>query len=286
MIYKYLLWTTLIFIILSAASIALGSDSAAGVFSFLSLLTITSILFYSIYRFFKNVLSFRDSDSEIANSGHKNTDRYKLNDIKSHIIGKYEIDYMDREGSVTNRFISVYGCDGYYMYAFCSLRGAPRTFNMENVVRAIDIDTGEIITKMKKHITEKVINDPKNHVKTALTSMLPSVRILIYIAKADGRMMASERKIITDFIVKNSNGELDVTAVEDVIKRIEVPLKDQFFNIVDLFYKSNTEKFIEVFEYSKSIVATQKTAHPWETEALNYMESKLPSPLTPPLPSS
>lgn len=268
MVYKYAKWTMVSGFILIFISLAFGSAELSALFAFVAVASMFVFISIWFYRLIDKPFAKQYENKKTIDKS------YSVNDIKSFVIGKYEIDYMDREKEVTNRFVTVYSCDGYYMYAFCSLRMAPRTFKLDNVIRAVDMETGEIVINMQNHITEKVKNDPRNTVKTALTTLLPFVRILLYVARADGRMMTPERRLIVDFIVNKSDMTLSTEAVDVVIKRIETPSKEEFLKIVELLAKTDPAKLNEILEYAKLIVATQKVVHPWEEEAIAYMESQ------------
>lgn len=64
------------------------------------------------------------------------------------VIQKLRIQYQDANGDVTTREIKTrfYDPDRGTVRARCSLRKADRTFRLDRIKEAIDIDTGEVIT--------------------------------------------------------------------------------------------------------------------------------------------
>lgn len=63
--------------------------------------------------------------------------------------GKLRIRYTDEHGQRTQRDISIYrfGATGRKFSAYCHLRRATRDFLFSRIVEAIDLDTGEVLTK-------------------------------------------------------------------------------------------------------------------------------------------
>lgn len=72
-----------------------------------------------------------------------------------------EIEYQDFAGDCTRRVVSVQGFSKSrrgapgYLEAFCYLRQEPRTFRLDRIVQAVDMETGEILEDLEAFLSDR-----------------------------------------------------------------------------------------------------------------------------------
>ncbi|WP_287031367.1 WYL domain-containing protein [Pseudomonas sp. UBA6310] len=61
-------------------------------------------------------------------------------------MGVVEFTYMDAEGDITNRRVTVHSITGTYLKGHCHERGAERTFRLDRIMGSVvNVQTGEIL---------------------------------------------------------------------------------------------------------------------------------------------
>lgn len=73
-------------------------------------------------------------------------------------IIELDITYQDAKGEITNRHISIikYDPSKKKIYARCHLRKSMRSFYIDRILTAIDIETGEILSDLDGYISERI----------------------------------------------------------------------------------------------------------------------------------
>ncbi len=189
------------------------------------------------------------------------------------------IKYKSAGGQITVRFIDVVDTTRRgYIEAYCHLRNDHRTFNLASVISCIDLATGETVEDLNKHlgvapsieqqyqITDKFIAQHKDE-----------LAILLYVGKADGRLMRPERLLIAAYL-ETQTGETNDKLVDNAISYAEVPSLAGFKRAVGRVSKENKHALSHLYDVSKKIVATQKKVAASEQEALDYIRSRLGTP--------
>ncbi len=70
-------------------------------------------------------------------------------------IKRITFDYVNAKGEKTNRTVCVQKINEIYMYGYCEKRAEYRTFSVENISKACDPATGEIIENLCAHLSVK-----------------------------------------------------------------------------------------------------------------------------------
>lgn len=122
------------------------------------------------------------------------------------VAASLKIWYKDRDGHETERDIQVKNL--YYneeeastdlILAYCYLREANRTFRLSRVARCIDLDTGELVEDVKTHLLRIYHESPESIVDAFLKTSMDKLRVITFIAKADGRFTAKEKAVFFDY---------------------------------------------------------------------------------------
>lgn len=118
------------------------------------------------------------------------------------------IDYRDSSGNITTRKISdpsplEYDC----IDAYCHLRDGRRTFNLANILQAVNPDTGEVIENLWVHLGIALSGTGKPKIISLVAPMLPAIRALKYFCLQVRRKRGfakAERQHIIDFILRHA----------------------------------------------------------------------------------
>ena len=191
-------------------------------------------------------------------------------------LGDYLIRYIDDSGYETKRKIRVLSTDGYYLYSWCYLKNGRRTFFVHMVQEAVNLDTGEVVESILADIESfHGLSHERKH-EIGMNTELHAIRILFFVAKADGRLIKAERGLIADYILSSESGyDLDADTLDDMVKYIDEPGVSEFARLVGDMANKDRFKLERIFAYAKGIVATEKKVNPMEEAALKIIENAL-----------
>lgn len=191
-----------------------------------------------------------------------------------------EIKYTDMYGEETQRKVHVtaFGKDenvGCFA-GYCNLRNAPRTFRYDRVGECIDIDSGEVVVDIHGHLMARYEKSPQRAMDIMQTDNADILRILFYVGKADGTLRAAERAIIL-VTCHRFTGDSRITddMLQNYLRSIERPTIQAFNLAVARLASSSFDKRTWLIDAAERIVATQKSAHPDEIEAIQYLHNRL-----------
>lgn len=191
--------------------------------------------------------------------------------------GNYHIVYIDQRGMTTERNISIkraYNDSGKYaVNAMCHLRGAHRSFIDDRIQKAIDTDTGEIVDSVAKHSIQQYENTEVGQMWKAIGGQSVYLYVLCFICKADGRMLKAERNLIAEFI-KTRCPDIVFNDIEldNAVKTMGAPDFREFKRLIIKMRSEDLDTLKQINEYSKRIVATQKSIDPLEKAALDTLD--------------
>ncbi len=189
-----------------------------------------------------------------------------------------QLTYKDSKGKTTDRLVSLSGYDGSaYIKGFCNQRNSNRAFRIDRILKAIDMETGEIIDNVPDHLLDKYRQSPEYAISKVFKKHLDIIKVLYYVGKADGQLRAAERKIIYQHIRSLAkNKELTDTDIGKLLKKLKVPNFQGFKISFERICKNKQPKqTLQLYYTAKKVVATQKTRHENEAEALEYMKKKM-----------
>jgi hypothetical protein len=228
--------------------------------------------------FKKSVSSFETSFS----SGKLNKHYFKTyRDVYDQFDFSYKlrIGYIDGDGKSTKRDITVnsvemYNGDGS-LGAYCHLRKGQRTFKMDRITECVDLETGEFIDDVYKYLKSKYEQSPDKTLRDFAQNQQDILRVLEYIARADGQFRKEERLLIYDALRKLAN---DDRITDDMFKNAMEytdSMSAQAYKLAITRLSSKSDHIKQIINNTaKAIVATQKTVHSSEQEALDYITKK------------
>jgi hypothetical protein len=225
------------------------------------------------------IITVTVTDDPLDTLGWNDTESFEPSDPRP-IKASLKFSYRDAAGSSTERLVDVKECDTInpagYMIGFCRLRNAIRTFRMDRVNRAIDLDTGELIPSLTEFAAKKYNESPVASIDSLFNSSSDALRALLYIGKADGRFTQKEKLIFLAYCKKASGDErIDMEQIEKACKYMAMPTKQAFKLICGRLSKLDEANRMAVIQATEGMIATEKTISSEETEALEYMKKRL-----------
>ncbi|NTU68004.1 MAG: hypothetical protein HGB02_03895 [Chlorobiaceae bacterium] len=191
-----------------------------------------------------------------------------------------DIEYKDGKGQVTSRLVDVNQCmfssnDGGMFRCFCHLRNATRYFKIDRVLSATDVMTGEVIKDLRGYLESIYESSPNRSLSRTFENQLDAIRILLYVGKADGQLRQAERDVI-NLVVRHlaNDGRITDEEIAQELNGYGNPSIQVFRVAVGKVSHEGTAMKSYLYEAAEKIVATQKTVHAHEEEALDYMKKR------------
>lgn len=196
------------------------------------------------------------------------------------IAGKVELLYRDASGNTTKRQVLVKECDvanqNGYLIGFCEMRKAIRTFRIDRVAKAVDMETGEIIKSLPRWAESRYKETAAYAVDGLVEEASDGLKILFYIAKADGRFTKKEKAIFLDYCRSiGSSRPIELDDVDSICSGFSVPTKQVFRLLCAKLAQGSEDRRIALLHAAEGMVATEKTVSAEELEALRFLRSCL-----------
>ena len=192
---------------------------------------------------------------------------------------KLRLKYTDGVGRKTERNVDVrqFGAMGpnTLLIGHCNMRDATRTFRSDRIESCIDEETGEVVTDVRAYLQTKYDQSPDHTKDLLLEGEYDTLRVLLYVGKADGQLRAAEKAVIRETCVAITNdSRLTDGSIEDLLANMDVPTLQAFKLAVGRLAKRDQAAQIVVMTAAERMVATQKSVHLAEQEALDYMKKR------------
>jgi tellurite resistance protein len=192
---------------------------------------------------------------------------------------KLRLNYTDGAGRKTERTVDVrqFGTLGTnsLLIGHCNMRDATRTFRSDRIESCIDEETGEIVSDVRLHLQTKYDQSPDSAKDQLLDGEYDTLRVLLYVGKADGQLRSAEKSVIRDTCIQiTDDSRLTDSAIDDLLANLDVPTLQAFKLAVGRLAKRDQAAQTVVMTAAEKIVATQKTVHQAEQEALDYMRKR------------
>lgn len=188
--------------------------------------------------------------------------------------------YRSGDGSISRREVTVRGVDATsdegLMLGHCHLRDATRTFRMDRVEEAVDLDSGEIVTNLRSHLLGREPMGDRS-MRLLLDQHFDVMRVLLFVGKADGQLRQAEKTVIAE-LAQQLTGDANIAAddISAVLNSAGVPTLQAFKLAVGRITDTTLRQ--QVLEATRRVIGTQKSVAPAEQEALTYMEKRFASP--------
>ncbi len=192
---------------------------------------------------------------------------------------RLRINYLDGIGNKTERTVDVRQFGAYddtsLLIGHCTLRDAARTFRSDRIQKCIDVQTGELVNDVVAYLQNKYDVSPDRSRDVLLIDEYDTIRLLLYVGKADGQLRAAEKTIIREACITLANdARLSADSIDKLLTEMDVPTLAAFKLAVGRISKRDPTKQFFVLNTAEKMVATQKSVHPSEQEALDYMQKR------------
>lgn len=193
-------------------------------------------------------------------------------------LGTLRLLYESSDGSTSERIVDIkeLGHTGYgpSITGRCQKADALRTFRLDRIKEAVDLETGEMVTDVHAHTHawyEKTTSYSLDHLYKTQYEVL---QVLHYIANADGQMRSPEKQILGAACRALSND--DRLTDEQIIRLLK---KDMYMPPLQTFKiacgrinkhrEQATKSFI--LDTVEKIAASKQVVGTTEQEAINYL---------------
>jgi hypothetical protein len=167
--------------------------------------------------------------------------------------------------------------DGMFI-GHCLSRNATRTFRYDRVSNVINMDSGEVISNIRDWLSARYETSPEFSRDKLLENDYDTLRILLFMGKADGQFRKDERSIVaTTCRLISANSEITDEMVEDMFNNLETLSYRAFQLAVGRVSKQPDSVKLMVFEAVEKMILSQKTVHVVEEEAFKYIKSRFKS---------
>lgn len=185
------------------------------------------------------------------------------------------IHYRDSKGNITNRTVIVKEFDGLYMSGYCDKSKGYRTFRADRIIDAADGNTGELINDLNTFFEKIYDGSPASKLDELYSDHYDLLRVLIYVVKADGQYTAKE-KVVVRYLLRSvvNDDAIDDKQIDKMMSYVDTPTLHSFKIAVGKIANSEQKESYALVKTIEDIIATQKTAHPNEQFALDYIKQR------------
>lgn len=192
---------------------------------------------------------------------------------------RLRLSYTDGAGRKTERTVDVrqFGAfgDSVLLIGHCAMRNATRTFRSDRISSCVDEETGELVNDVRGYLQAKYDASPDRTKDLLLVDEYDTLRVFLYVGKADGQLRAAEKAVIRETCVAlTSDSRLTDKSIDELFTGMDVPTLQAFKLAVGRLSKRDPTAQAVVMAAAEKMVATQKVVHASEQEALDYMRKR------------
>lgn len=192
---------------------------------------------------------------------------------------RLRLKYTDGAGRKSERTVDVrhFGLMGpnTLLIGHCNMRDATRTFRSDRIESCLDEETGEVVTDVRSYLQAKYDQSADRTKDLLLEGEYDTLRVLLYVGKADGQLRAAEKAVIRETCIAITNdSRLTDSTIEELFVSMDVPTLQAFKLAVGRLAKRDKAAQAVVMTAAEKMVATQKAVHQAEQEALDYMKKR------------
>jgi len=190
----------------------------------------------------------------------------------------YHIDYVDSEGNESSRDIEILrfeeSGDRLYIFAYCHSAKANRQFLVDRV-SSISL-WGQPIENPQQFLLNKYKNSTGYIAREALIEHSDEILALVFLAKADGKMLKNERNVIGRYIDIIAP-DIDAEAVEKMLKNTTCELAE-YNKILKRAKLWKPEIKDLIINAASQIIALKKQLDPMEKATFDKLKTALSEP--------
>lgn len=191
-------------------------------------------------------------------------------------IATLTIRYESASGDYTHRGVTVTDFNDFEIFGYCHLRERYRTFLVERVVSCVNAKTGEVVTDVSAYLSSIYKTLPRYSVDLLNEHHHDALKILLYVAKADGQLRQPERKVIAAACkVLTKDTRITDALANNLIDSVQLTSLHGFkIAAGKVANRGDMATMRTIFIACKTIVNTQKIVCAAEQEALDYLAKR------------
>jgi len=192
------------------------------------------------------------------------------------------MNYRDANGNMTQRVVDIRAYepqgDNGLVIGRCHMRNATRTFRFDRMQQVVDAETGEIIANLQQHLNDEWAISPKPVMDELYAAHHDVLKLMLYMAKADGAVRAAEIDVIAKYCIEITQDQRITTSmIKEMLQYVDVVTINTFARTYNKLRRENPGSAQRAADACRAIVATQKTIHPNEQSALDTLLKPLPT---------
>ena len=161
------------------------------------------------------------------------------------------------------------------------MRNSTRTFRTDRIIKCVDEETGEIVSDVFAYLRSKYDSSPEHTRDSLVVEEYDTLRVLLYVGKADGRLRVPEKAIIRETCrALARDSRITDVMIDEIFANLAAPTLHAFKLAIGRIGKTETAARTLLMKAAEDMVATQKTVHLAEKEALEYMRQRLFGPVS------
>ncbi|MEJ6655295.1 MAG: hypothetical protein QNL70_04760 [Pseudomonas sp.] len=195
------------------------------------------------------------------------------------VAANLHIKYRDGAGQITDRSVRVRSVGDYTgkptLVGQCLLRNQPRTFHLDRILECFNEDTGEVVADVYGHLEGIYEDSPAGSIDAIWDKEFEALRVLYYIAKADGRLMPREREAMASYCRSVSgDGRIDAELIRSYVDSFGTPSLNTYKIAVGRVAKRPEAEREAVRQAAQAMLAHRKKMSAVERDALDYIDER------------
>lgn len=206
-----------------------------------------------------------------------------IGDVKNSVEfeGRILFSYVDSKQQKSRRTVVCremqnYGNQGYFLYAFCELRKAGRTFDVLKMSNISDVETGEVIEDIADYVEFQANNSGRAQLKKWAEDSEPLAKAWLYLFQANKKPSQSEYKVLKSVLsTQLENVQLSSSDIKRYHDELAIPTAVGFQRLVASIIKRHPEKLKLFADTAREIVNVRKSPNFADLAALEFMEQRI-----------
>lgn len=193
------------------------------------------------------------------------------------VAANLHIKYRDGAAQITERSVQVRSVGDYLgnptLVGHCRLRNQPRTFRLDRILECFNEDTGEVVSDAYEHLQSIYESSPAGSLDAIWDREFDALRVLYYIAKADGRLMPREREVMASYCrAVSGDDRIDAELIRAYVDSFGTPSLNTYKIAVGRVAKRPEAEREAVREAAHVMLAHRKKMSAVERDALDYID--------------
>jgi len=194
------------------------------------------------------------------------------------VTAELSIHYQDMKNQKSKRDITTLDfapIEGDVMIrAYCHSRQANRTFRASRMHTVIDRETGEPVKNIVAYLSERYNKSPEGKIRNAKKAFENELAALIFVARANGRMLKKERVMIAEYLTEAVGDTIDLDFTQESLKSLNVE-NSQFHRALKELVNRPPEERQALIDTAVRITELPKTPDPIAVGVVQKIEKKL-----------